>query len=395
MRTNFIKITNLFLLVLNLIACQSSVNLSGKLEGVEKEGFKIYLIEPKNLSEVAASYLGTVIDSAKVNLDGTFKFENVPKTKESVLYELALQETGKFPNFLENDDPTTSNYMPIVWQFGESIHITANINAFQKSVSIENPSEENKALLSLRDINQKAYKTYLEGKQWDVKIGEELMAKEQAILRHQMALINFADNTEHLLPALVALRWVSPSNYYERVPEFLVRQCAKWTKVQPTHPWVQQLCKQSEPSSLPVLVGDVFPNLELPLITKDTIFINAQLGKKLTIIDLWASWCAPCRKENRDILVPIWNEFHNQGLQIIGYALESDETSWKNAVEKDGASSWLQASDVLGDDTPILKKIRVQTIPANFILDEKGIVLAKNIHGSALIDWVKNYIEKQ
>ncbi|CAH8283907.1 thiol-disulfide isomerase/thioredoxin [Mariniflexile fucanivorans] len=395
MKTILIKITSLFLLVLNLMACQPSADIFGKLEGVEKGGFKMYLIQPENLSEVAASYLGTVIDSAEIKPDGSFKFQNLPITKEPVLFELAIQESGKFPNFLENDDTSKSNYMPIVWQFGESIEITGNSNAFQKTFSIKNPSEENKSLLNLRDINQNAYQTYLEGKEWHVEIGEQLMAKEHAILQYQTALINFADNAQHFHPALVALRWVSPSNYYERVPEFLVRQCTKWTEAQPEHLWVQQLCKQSEPSNLPVLVGDTFPNLELPLITKDTIFINNALGKKLTIIDLWASWCAPCRKENRDVLVPIWNAYHNQGLQIMAYGLESDETAWKTAVEKDGAGLWFQASDLLGDDTPIMKQIRVQTIPANFILDANGMVLAKNIHGTTLIEWVKNYMENE
>ena len=131
------------------------------------------------------------------------------------------------------------------------------------------------------------------------------------------------------------------------------------------------------------------------MITKDTLSLKEQLGKKLTIIDLWASWCAPCRRENREVLVPIWKEYHNQGLHIIGYGLESDESAWKAAAERDGANRWFQASDLQGDDAPFLKKIRVRTIPANFILDDKGVVIAKNIHGEALIEWVKSYMKKE
>ncbi|MDX1604159.1 MAG: TlpA disulfide reductase family protein, partial [Salinimicrobium sediminis] len=104
----------------------------------------------------------------------------------------------------------------------------------------------------------------------------------------------------------------------------------------------------------------------------------------LTIIDLWASWCAPCRKENREVLVPLWNEYHDRGLQIIAYDLESDESIWKAAAERDGADKWIQASDLQGDDAPFLKRIRIRVIPANFILNEKGVVIAKNLHGEAL-----------
>jgi len=172
----------------------------------------------------------------------------------------------------------------------------------------------------------------------------------------------------------------------------LVSLCNKWKKIQPDHIWVKQLCDKCVPSNLPVLAGDIFPNFMLPMITKDTLSLKDQLGTKLTIIDLWASWCAPCRKENREVLVPIWNEYHDQGLQIVAYGLESDESVWREAAVHDGANRWLQASDLHGDDAPFLKKIRIQTIPANFILDNKGIVIAKNIHGKALMDLVKSYM---
>ena len=389
------KVTSLILITLTLIACHSPAYISGRLEGIEKKDIKIYLIEPETLQEVAASYLGKVIDSAVVNPDGSFEFHNLPKTKDPVLLELAIQPTGKAPNYLQTDNPNKSNYMPILWQIGEPLRISAKMDEFQKSFSIESPSEINKDLLNLRDINEKAYQTYLAGKYWQLEDGSQLLEKEHAILQYQTELIKFADSTPFFIPALVALRWVSPENDYERVPEFLVSQCNKWKQKQPENPWVKQLCKKSDPFNLPVLVGDEFPNLKLNMITKDTLSLKDLLGKKLTIIDLWASWCAPCRVENRDVLVPIWDEYHDQGLQIVAYGLESDASTWSAAAERDGANRWYHASDLQGDDAPFLKKIRVRTIPANFILNDKGVVMAKNVHGEALMDLVKNYMKKK
>lgn len=391
--TYIVKISRLILMALMITACNSPADITGVLEGADKKDLKIYLIKPKNLGDVAASYLGTVIDSAIVNSEGKFHFNNLPKTKEPVLYELALQLSEKAPNYLQTERTKTPNFMPILWQSGEPIHISATLDEFQKSFSIEAPSETNKALLDLRDIKENAYKTYLKGKNWQIEDGSELLEKENAILEYQSALIKFADNTEYLIPALVALRWVSPENDYERVPEFLVNQCQKWKKKHPNHPWVTQLCQKSEASNLPVLLGDKFPNLKLPMLTKDTLSIKDILGKKLTIIDLWASWCAPCRKENREVLVPVWEEYHEQGLQIFAYGLESNYSAWSTAVERDGANRWFHASDLQGDDASFLKKIRVRTIPANFILDDKGVVIAKNIHGKALTDFVKNQMK--
>ena len=384
---------SLVLIALTLVACNSKADISGKLEGVVEKGTKIYLLHPENLKDVAASFFGKVIDSTVVNSDGSFEFNNIPKTKEPVLLEIAIAVPEKASNYLQTDNQATANFMPIVWKSGKSLKINAKVDAFQKSFSMEHPSEVNKALLALRDVNQKAYETYLEGKHWELEDGSQLMEKEHAILQYQTELINFADSTPNLIPALVATRWVSTANDYERVPEFLVRQCETWKKKQPNHPWAKQLCTLSEPANLPVLVGDSFPDFKFPMITKDTLSLKEQLGDKLTIIDLWASWCAPCRIENREVLVPIWDVYHDKGLQIIAYGLESNEPAWKAATERDGANRWHQASHLQGDDTPFLKRIRVKTIPANFILDDKGVVLAKNVHGEALIDWVKNYIK--
>ena len=88
-------------------------------------------------------------------------------------------------------------------------------------------------------MKYKAFQTHLAGKQWNVKDGSQLLEKEHAILQYQEKLMQFANNSKFLLPAMVALRWVSPEKNYERVPEFLMNQCEKLKKEQPDHPWVK------------------------------------------------------------------------------------------------------------------------------------------------------------
>jgi hypothetical protein len=95
---------------------------------------------------------GILIMVLKTNANGSFEFHNPPKTKEPVLFELAVQLSGMAPNYLQTDDPRESNYMPILWQPGQPLQITTKLDAFQKSFSIEQPSEVNKALLHLTHI---------------------------------------------------------------------------------------------------------------------------------------------------------------------------------------------------------------------------------------------------
>ena len=96
-----------------------------------------------------------------MDANGNFAFRKVPETSESVLLEIALQKKGNRGNFLSNETPMASNYMPVVWQPGETLEITASVDHFQQSFSLQNPSEANAELLKLRDIKLEAFQQYL------------------------------------------------------------------------------------------------------------------------------------------------------------------------------------------------------------------------------------------
>jgi len=386
----------LFLLLFFNTSCAEQAPLSGivVLDPESEWAPVVYLIQPMALDEVAASYTGQVLDSAQIQADGSFAFENIPLASEPILLQLVIQPKGeRYANRLNNENPLQSNYFPIIWKNGEKIGVEASARQFQSSFTIHNPSPANAALLKLRDIRQQAFQQYLQKQATDGHDETQLLAEEAARLNFQRPLMQFADTTQHLLPALVALRWVSPENDYERVPELLVRQCEKWKGIHSGYPWVVQLCQKSNQARLPVLKGAPIPDSPLPMLSGDTVALHRQLAPRLTLLDLWASWCAPCRHENREVLVPLWDKYHKQGFQIIGYALDGSARNWEKAIEQDGAGRWLHASHLRGDDAPLMQALRLQTIPANFLIDETGKVLAKNLHGQALLEFVEEYME--
>jgi thiol-disulfide isomerase/thioredoxin len=321
----------------------------------------------------------------------------MPDAAEARLFELVIQKKAEanYPNRLENDNPSTSNYFPFVYKNGEALSVKADAAQFQRSFSIEKPSAENAALLQLRDIRQAAFDQHLGGKKTEAEHDEAaLLDAEKALHDFQRPIMQFAEQTKLLLPALVAARWVSVEGDYERIPEFIVAQAERWQREAPKHPWVAQLAAKADRKSLPVLVGDVLPDYPLPMLAGDTVLWKKQLGKRLTLLDFWASWCAPCRKENRNHLVPLWEKHHGAGFQIVGYALDASQGTWTTAIEKDGVGRWPHASHLQGDDAPLFKELRMTSIPANFLLDENGKVLAKNLYGEELEKWVEAFFAK-
>lgn len=119
------------------------------------------------------------------------------------------------------------------------------------------------------------------------------------------------------------------------------------------------------------------------------ISLKESLGK-VTIIDFWASWCGPCRMENPNV-VAIYNEFHEKGLNIIGVSLDKDATKWKDAIAKDGLT-WTHVSNLKFWDEPIAKLYGVESIPATFILDADGNIVAKDLRGDELKAKIKELL---
>jgi peroxiredoxin len=119
------------------------------------------------------------------------------------------------------------------------------------------------------------------------------------------------------------------------------------------------------------------------------ISLKQSLGK-VTIVDFWASWCGPCRKENPNV-VALYNEFHSKGLNIIGVSLDNELNEWKNAIQKDKIT-WTQVSNLKKWSDPVAKLYEVEQIPSTFILDSNGTIVAKDLRGEELKAKIKELL---
>lgn len=373
---------------------QPPAQLHGKIALHEGWAPVVFLVQPLDFSQIACNYSGKVLDSVRVAPDGSFVLKQPANLEASMgIFELVVQPVGyRYPTRLNDENPAAANYMPFVWKAGQSLDIESDIAHIQQHFSIKQPDADNSAMLHLRDMRQQSYAAQspmLSSEQHDENT---LLAREDALQRFRAPMMAFADSTKSLPAALVAINWVCPKSDYERLPEFLTRQCEKWQKTAPEQPFVRQLCSIGNPDKLPIQTGQVIPDFPLPMVSGDTVLLHNLLGKRLTIVDIWASWCGPCRRENRETLVPLWREYRDRGLQIVGYSIDGNAAAWKAAIAKDEAA-WPHASHLTGDSTPFMDALRISTIPANFIVDANGKVLAKNLHGEALTAWVHNYLQ--
>lgn len=130
-----------------------------------------------------------------------------------------------------------------------------------------------------------------------------------------------------------------------------------------------------------VQIGKVAPEFSLP----DTAGVSVSLSDfrgKYVLLDFWASWCPPCRRENPNV-VKAFNEYKDKDFTIIGISLDKDKSKWMKAIADDNLT-WTHLSDLKYWDSEIPALYGVRGIPANVLLGPDGVILAKNITGEDL-----------
>lgn len=146
-------------------------------------------------------------------------------------------------------------------------------------------------------------------------------------------------------------------------------------------------------------IGDKVPDLKMTSPDGKEYSIYDLKGK-MVLIDFWASWCSPCRRENPNV-VKAYNEFkdknfkNGEGFTVFGVSLDKDKASWEKAIKDDGLIWPYHVSDLMHWKSEAAKLFKVRGIPTNFLIDGDGIIIGISLRGNNLDSKLKELVVKE
>jgi peroxiredoxin len=375
MKKHLTLLSIVFVAMLALFSCanKTEFNISGtvKNKGTVKA---VYLFQ-------ADSTTISIVDSTLLSEDGTFKFKHSAAYPN--LYKLRIG----------------GSIYDLIAQNGDDINFSTDLNDNLHSYQITGSEESQKIQEYNKLSNEFVEKTTQLENEFQTKLQSLGKGADTAALFKQYnpqatqimddaanATLKFVNDNKTSLAAFYAATSLDPDKYEPQLIAYADAINGKF----PGNPAVRQFEKQMA-AAKPVSIGQPAPDFTVVGIDNKPVKLSDYKGKYI-MLDFWASWCGPCRQENPNV-VKQYAAFHSKGLNILGISLDTSKTNWQQAIANDKIT-WAQASDLKNFEGPTEALYHIQAIPSNFIIDPKGIIIAKNLRGLALEDFLNKTFNK-
>jgi peroxiredoxin len=308
------------------------------------------------------------VDTMTVNEDGTYY--STYKPDEPGYYRINFYQT-QFVNLLFTGEPVEVNV--------DGSNPTASFE-IKNSEEMDHVNDLNSLMedfqKDISDIREKFYNAAEE------KDTVKLLESRNDLINRQGEYIKQVKDKIRKMGTSIAL--LQAVNYLEKEQEFLFIDSVANVidKEVPDYQIKREFIIEVE-RLRKLAIGAPAPEIALPDPEGNIIKLSSFRGSYV-LIDFWAAWCGPCRKENPNIL-KLYKKYHDKGFEVYGVSLDKNKEDWLQAIEKDGLI-WPQVSDLKYFQSIAVQDYNIGQIPFNYLIDREGNIIGKNMHGKNLED---------
>lgn len=191
---------------------------------------------------------------------------------------------------------------------------------------------------------------------------------------------SFVDTVKNPLLGYLAINQIKPEEHKATYEKFVARMESEIPNSSFTKDIKTKL--KAAASLANVSVGGLAPDIVLQNPDGKEMKLSDLRGQ-VVLLDFWASWCRPCRRENPNVVVA-YNKYNKKGFTVANISLDNNRDKWKKAIETDNLKWDFHVSDLKGWKSSAAAQYGVKSIPQTFLLDKEGKIIAKNLRGAAL-----------
>lgn len=324
------------------------------------------------LSQITDQKLIT-LDSATVDKKGKFAFSG-EATGEALLHYLTF-ETSNPPG------------VPVVLKNGYTLNFKVEMSDLSSQIfdyEVEG-TEDNKLMAKLHSIYTDHDKDMIAFNK-KVSAMDPDSASDEQRRAVQSAYNSMLEERTKSIQAFIENEKASPATYFAvrylfqtPDPQLITIGSKKMSAEMPESSYTKTLNQLV--SQLGPVEGAEAPDIALQSPEGEVVKLSSLRGK-IVLIDFWASWCGPCRRENPNV-VKLYNRYKDKGFEIYGVSLDNNAEKWKAAIAKDGLT-WYHVSDLKGWKSSAAQLYRVNAIPQTFLIDKEGKIIKAGLRGAAL-----------